>query len=264
MLVSTVTVDQGGKPRTALISRPADVGPTERLPVVFFLHGLGGTSEIMFDEAANGFTPATHRVIAVFPQGVWRSWNAGQCCRPSTTLGIDDVAFLHALVTDMKRRPQVDPTKVFMTGFSNGGMMVYRYLCDHADEVAGAMSVAGINISGCEPNAPVPFLQMSGTKDIVVPYYGDNSALGRLFGPWSIPTAQGSIEAVSDAMGCDPRSTAGPSSTFKQFVVTSREWTSCPSGGRVRFVTYGEQGHWWPSGAPWAAVDDGFRFFGLS
>jgi polyhydroxybutyrate depolymerase len=260
--VARMTLDQGGRQRSAIVSRPVDVAEGTRLPVVFYLHGLGGSSQWMFDEGGNGSAPAVFPSIAVFPDGVWNSWNAGGCCRPSTLLGTDDVAFLHALVSDMKSRPDVDPDRVFMFGVSNGGMMVYRYLCDHADELAGAMSVAGTNLSGCEPNAPIPVVDEHGTRDEVVDYDGNLTPLTFLFGPLDLPSARESIDAVASSMHCG-RSIPGPSSSAYGFDVTSIDWPACDGGARVRFVTYHGMTHWWPVGPPWSTMKDAPEFFGL-
>jgi polyhydroxybutyrate depolymerase len=260
--VADHTIVQGGRTRTAIMSRPTTVDPAARLPVIVYLHGLGGTSIDMFREGGNGTVPAVFPSIAVFPEGEWFSWNAGGCCRPATVLGTDDVAYLQALVTDMKQRPEVDPTRVFMFGVSNGGMMMYRYLCDHADELAGAMSVAGTNVSGCQPNAPIPILQEHGTSDQIVSYEGTTTLVTRLFGSTTLPSAPDAIAGVAGSMKCGP-SVPGPSSQAFGFTVTSVEWSGCAGGAKVRFVTYHGMTHWWPVGPPWSTMLDAPQFFGL-
>ncbi|MFI5044813.1 MAG: alpha/beta hydrolase family esterase, partial [Acidimicrobiales bacterium] len=258
-----MTIHQGGRVRSALVSRPTSIAPGVRLPVVMVVPGLGSSATTAFEEGAAGYMPAQFPSIVVIPETEWYSWNAGGCCRPATILGTDDVAFLDSIVTDMKARPDVDPARVYMWGFSNGGKMVYRYLCDHADRLAGAMSVAGTNLSGCNPDAPIDLLHVHGTKDDVMSYQGENTVLSVLFGSWHIPPAPDAIADVAGSMGCGEPPDPGPSSEAYGFRVTSIEWQGCDDGVRVRFVTYHGMGHWWPVGPPWSTLEDAPRFFGL-
>ena len=71
-----------------------------------------------------------------------------------------------------------DPKRLHMTGFSEGGYMTYRFLCDHADFFASVAPAAG---AGCSfggdagmwgsasvPAREIPVLAMNGTKDALV------------------------------------------------------------------------------------------------
>jgi len=71
----------------------------------------------------------------------------------------------------------VDAKRVHFTGFSQGGDMTWRFLCDHADLIASA-APAGFGQSAQEncfskgkaPSREVPILYMHGTKDALVPF----------------------------------------------------------------------------------------------
>lgn len=88
------------------------------------------------------------------------SWN------PSTD---DDrvFAFLSLATSAWK----IDPKRVHMTGFSQGGMMTFRFLCKHADVFASVAPGAG---TGCTftgadtPSREIPVLYMHGTKDAIL------------------------------------------------------------------------------------------------
>jgi dienelactone hydrolase len=68
-----------------------------------------------------------------------------------------------------------DPKRIHMTGFSQGGMMTFRFLCKHADTFASMAPAAG---TGCTftandtPSQEVPLLYMHGTKDNLVSFQG--------------------------------------------------------------------------------------------
>lgn len=69
----------------------------------------------------------------------------------------------------------IDKKRVHMTGFSQGGMMTFRFLCAHADVFASVAPGAG---TGCtfttndKPSREIPVLYMHGTKDALVSFTG--------------------------------------------------------------------------------------------
>jgi poly(3-hydroxybutyrate) depolymerase len=72
-------------------------------------------------------TAARHNFLAVFPQGDG-SWNAGLCCGAARNSGRDDLAYLAEVIADVKARWH--PTKVYLAGWSNGGMMAERLVVE--------------------------------------------------------------------------------------------------------------------------------------
>lgn len=69
----------------------------------------------------------------------------------------------------------VDRRRVHFTGFSQGGLMTWQFVCDHSDVIASAAPVSAIEL-GCFRNGPgparqVPILFTSGTQDPLVRYY---------------------------------------------------------------------------------------------
>jgi poly(3-hydroxybutyrate) depolymerase len=74
---------------------------------------------------------------------------------------------------------RVDTKRVHMTGFSEGGYMTYRFLCDHADYFASVAPLAGAGCTFGDPDAgmwgssavparQIPVLACNGTKDALV------------------------------------------------------------------------------------------------
>ena len=88
-------------------------------------------------------------------------------------------AFLELAVSTL----HVDRKRVHMTGFSEGGYMTYRFLCDHADFFASVAPAAGAGCSfgGADagmwgsagvPAREIPVLAVNGTKDALVNFDG--------------------------------------------------------------------------------------------
>ncbi len=254
----SVVIQQGPFARRADVFAPARLRAGEQLPLVVVLHGHSSNSDLARGMGGWDVQAAKHRFIALLPNGIGESWNAGNCCRPAMTMGMEDVAYVDAAINVMTARPEVNPAKVFMVGESNGGMMTYRYLCAHADRIVAAASVIGTNVSGCEPSRALPFLHVAGTSDEVVPYGGGSSGPARLLAGGDFPPVRDTIAALAGAQGC-----AAPASTVDGSVETVT-YAPCDNGSRVQFVTITGLTHVWPRGEPYDASNEVIRFFGLA
>ncbi len=258
--VTTVYLKQGDNQRQAEYLLPKDIAAGQRLPVVVLLHGHSGNGGLVTEEGNWEAAVAADHFIVVTPEGIQQSWNAGACCRLASTLGIDDEAFIDAIVNDLRLRPEVDPSRIYMVGESNGGMMTYRYLCDHANKLAGAASVVGTNIDGCEPNAPIPVMHVAGTADQAVPYDGGTTGISRLLASKGFPPVVASVRAVARAEHC----ATTPATSSQGDDVTIDDWTGCADNSKVRLVTVRGMTHEWPRAPLYDGTQQILAFFGLS
>src|SRR5205814_4362028 len=102
-------------------------------------------------------------------------WNDTDACCDFAHTGVDDVAYLDAVIADMRARYRVDDARIFLLGYSNGGFMAHRLLCDRASTFAAAASVAGSawkDPARCRPAAPASLLEVHGDADEMVLYQG--------------------------------------------------------------------------------------------
>ncbi|WP_018503999.1 alpha/beta hydrolase family esterase [Parafrankia discariae] len=160
---------RGGQIRLTL----PDAGTAGPYPLVVALHSLyhDGTEPQRgwgLDELARsaGFA-------VVYPDGLGMSWNAGTCCGPAGAAGSDDVGWLRSLIAHLESSYPIDPRRVSIIGLSNGGMLAYRYACEHGDELAGfAVVAASLQTFNCVPPAPVTTVSIHGGLDGHVPYAG--------------------------------------------------------------------------------------------
>ncbi len=94
--------------------------------------------------------------------------------------GVDDVA-LHQFLLDAMASFAIDEKRVHVTGFSQGGFMTWRFICNHAALIAsaapGAAGVGGaFEGNGCAfagaqmPQAPMAILHLQGRRDALVKY----------------------------------------------------------------------------------------------
>ncbi len=161
----------------------------EDVPLVVVLHGLGDNmnnmSQVGFHQIAD-----TANFIVATPQALpdpdplvgmlGAAWNSGAAMFGITpNAALNDVGFLTALVDTISAQYNIDPNRIYFTGFSMGGYMSNRMACERSDRVAAIASVAGtIGASiTCSPDNPVATLHCHGTADAVVNYANNLSGM---------------------------------------------------------------------------------------
>jgi polyhydroxybutyrate depolymerase len=236
----------GGLERTYRLFVPAKPGPHPALVVVLhggFGNGDGAAEQTGFDDEARA-----HGFLAVYPDGVGRSWNAFTCCGPAQRGGVDDVGFLVRLIGDLRARYGVDPRRVYATGISNGGLMSYALACQASDRIAAIGPVAAtMDFAGCSPHRPVSVLHIHGSADQNIPFQGGPGTKGVTPNDWrSVPST---IERWRRLDRCRP-----PSVRRHGDVTLSR--SECSGGTAVELDEIQGGGHSWPGGERMSLVLD--------
>lgn len=238
-----------GLEREYLAFEPSSLAPSGAIPVVFVFHGGTGTArgaavQTRFDAEAErrGF-------LAVYPQGIRRSWNAGSCCGHASRRGVDDVAFASALLREIGRTHRVDPDRVFATGISNGGMMAARLACDLPGRFAAIAPVAATLATACDRAEPVSVLHIHGSADMNVPIGGGFGA--RALHPVDHLPLEEVLARWRAINGC----TGGPA-VERQGAVTRRTWSCGRGRTEVEAIVIEGGGHSWPGGQRMARILD--------
>ncbi len=228
------TLQVDGVTRTYLSYRPANV--SDPAPLVMMLHGgFGSAAQAESSYGWDAEADAEHFVV-VYPNGDGRAWNVGGgCCGAPGRTNVDDVAFLSAVVHDVEAAMPIDPTRVFATGISNGGMMAYRLACD-TDLFAAIGADSATLLGDCPSPHPLSVLAIHGTADHNIPYDGgEGSGFAKIDGP-SIPDVN---QLWRTADSCGP-----PASTTTGQITTST--ASCSGSRTVELITIDGAGHQWP------------------
>ena len=134
----------------------------EPYPVVYMLHGTGQTAQISVNNTTWNHAAEISEFIAVYPQalpyllsdGTTRTkWHTDEVAQsavdPSELPLANDVVFLRELHNTLGAHLNIDCTRVYATGFSNGGAFVKTKIhVGLADVFAATTSAGGIGLGG--------------------------------------------------------------------------------------------------------------------
>ena len=184
-----------GAPLDTLLRVPAKARG-HRAPLILALHFASGTGSQM--EQATRYTPEAARAgfVVAYPTASQNNfWGIG-----------NDLDKLRQTLDAVERVACIDPSRVYVSGISNGGFMATVLACRMAGRIAAAALFApGVTgIGDCSPSRPVSVLEVHGTADPIVPY-GDIPAF---------------VAAWAGRDGCASRATAQRRSA----VVTIFRW----------------------------------------
>src|ERR1700730_10438961 len=135
----------GGRVRRFALYPPRS-RPSAGTPLVIVLHGNhpDATGLMMrdwttFDEQADAFGFAV-----AYPDGVGGCWADGRGVTTADEAGVDDVAFLRALVGTSAERYGTFADRAVVAGVSNGAVMAHRMAVEASEQVAVFAAVAGV------------------------------------------------------------------------------------------------------------------------
>lgn len=228
--------------------------PDAPAPLVIALHGGGSHARNLMQRSSLSTLASKEGFVVVFPQGVaavgslFRTWNAGVCCGPAVKKNIDDIGFVRSVITQMVTEHDIDPERIYVTGFSNGGLLAYRLACELSDVITAISPVAAVmtNTGTCVPASKVAVIAFHGRKDKRVKYAGDAST-GRIKKTDTmdrdstrrprLSVAQ-SVQFWADLNSCSGKNRT----TFEGFSID--EYAECRAA--VKLFSIDELGHRWP------------------
>ncbi len=163
--------------RSYIIYIPAIYNGIKPVPLVFNFHGY--TMSASQQMTLCDFRPVadTAGFILVHPQGTLFNgnthWNVGGWTNGSTA---DDIGFTNAMIDTIASHYNINLSKVYSTGFSNGGFFSFELACQLGNRIAAIGSVSGSmtpeTYNNCNPKRPVPIIQIHGTTDNTILYNG--------------------------------------------------------------------------------------------
>jgi polyhydroxybutyrate depolymerase len=204
----TVTLPLEGHPRRFIEYVPSNL--VSGSPLVIVLHGAAMNGTLMrrttgyeFDRLADG-----RGFVLLYPDAFAGNWN--DCRIASTTAArrahIDDVGFIRAMIDQEKAKRGIDPAKVFVVGFSNGGHVALDLAALPQSPVAGiavfASSLSTPEDSSCPQTTPTPpAMLVNGTADPIHPFGGGEISIFGLVHRGMVIGAEATARAFAERNG---------------------------------------------------------------
>ncbi len=165
-----------GLERDYILYIPESYTTGSSVPMVLNFHGYKSSAYEQMYYGDFRSIADTAGFLVVHPMGTEDAlgnthWNVGW-----GTSTVDDVGFTEALIDSLSADYSIDNERVYSTGMSNGGFMSYLLACELSNRIAAMASVTGSmnkdQPNSCFPQHPIPVMEIHGTADFVVPYYG--------------------------------------------------------------------------------------------
>ena len=240
----------GGRARGFTIRLPRSANG--EVPLVLVLHGNHPDARgwIMrdwttFDKQADawGFAVA-------YPDGYGGCWADGRGVTTADEAGVDDVAFLRAIVDWSAQRHGTLPDRIVVAGISNGAFMAHRLGLEASGQVAVLAAVAGglpASLRDVRPAHAVSAMLIHGTDDTIAPIGGGYS---RHRGPnGELRGRTLSLDETAEYWRTADRCAPGPGETHTTEFSSRNTSDSGVGGTRVVSWTVSGGGHTWP-GSP--------------
>ena len=135
MCADEITVD--GTKRNYILYVPSNLG--EDRPLLISCHGMNQDAAYQRNMLQIESVADTAKFVTVFPNGIDKSWDIS---------GDRDLRFMQALIDEMVKKYAIDPDRVYLSGFSMGGMFTYHAMNRMADKIAAFAPISGYPMWG--------------------------------------------------------------------------------------------------------------------
>ena len=242
-------------PRSYRYYVPSTYDEAEAIPLVLVLHGRPDNG--LGIAYITDMNPVAEResFVALYPDGIDFGWNyfyRYNVANVDETGAVNDTQFFRDLIADVSQDVNIDPNRVYVTGFSNGGFMTQLLACEAQDLFAAFAPVGSTLFPGLpgicrvEGAEPVPILFMHGTDDVSIPWTGSRQQGLDAYISFPVPQTLGFWATHN---GCDLEAeweelpTLGDSPGTK---VIRNDFPNCAPGSELTLYIIDGGGHNWP------------------
>lgn len=214
-------IQVGNTTRNLIVYAPKNL-PLNR-PLIISMHGFG--QDAPYQQAQAKWEPIadTAKFVVVYPNATEKRWDIS---------GTSDIDFILAIIDNMYSRYGIDRSRVYLSGFSMGGMMSYYAITKIGDKIAAIAPISGYIMSGPNTNStrPMPIIHIHGTSDDVVAFAG----------------VEACINAWIKRNGCP--ATAKITQPYPQdkphSIATKSYWGPGDNGTEIVLLALKDKGHW--------------------
>jgi polyhydroxybutyrate depolymerase len=165
-------LDVDGAQREALVFAPKEQPKSGGSPLVFVFHGHGGSSQSIarsmhlqdiWPEAIVVYPQGLNTPTRVDPEGKKPGWQ-----RSAGDQKDRDLKFVDAMLASIRKNHAVDDKRIYVTGFSNGGVFTYVLWAERPNVFAAVAPCAGLPMPGGHVKVPKPAFIVAGEADPLV------------------------------------------------------------------------------------------------
>ena len=219
---STLNINVNGTSRNMIVYTPSNLG--QNRPLMITMHGMNQDANYHITNSQWEQVADTAKFLVVYPNGLSNRWDIS---------GTTDTDYILAIINEMSTRYGIDTDRVYLSGFSMGGMMTYWAATQIAEHIAAYAPVGGYLMGGPNTNSsrPIPLIHTHGTTDDVVSYNGVSTSINA----WVTRN-----QCITPGQVTSPYPPSNPNST------ASRTYYAKGEGGvEVVLMTLDGKGHWW-------------------
>lgn len=222
-----------GAVRRYLLHVPSAYDRSRPAPLVISLHGANGWPAQQMGLSGWNRVADENGFLVLYPsaRGFPRVWRRA------------DVRMIEQVIDTLAARYNIDVSRIYVDGFSQGASMAFVLSCALPSRFAAVGLVAAAHewpASACDREHPIPMISFHGTADPIGAYHGGKNPIG----PGTFPSIAAWTVDWARRNGC----AVTPSDSQVSAHVGRREYASC--AGRSSVILYSVQGggHQWPGG----------------
>ena len=213
------TITSEGQKREYLQYAPSDLG--SKRPLIISCHGMNQSAKYQWDALKDAKTLADkEKFVIVLPEGIKNGWDIS---------GDRDINLIKDLIAQMKKDFDIDEKRVYLSGFSMGGMLTYHAMNKIPDVIAAFAPISGYPMWGFTYTGKraIPVIHHHGTGDDVCVY----------------SNVQRNIDELVKKNKCS--STPTITQNYGGYShITRKEWGGGTDGVKVVLMELANKGHW--------------------
>ena len=213
------TITSEGQKREYLQYAPSDLG--SKRPLIISCHGMNQSAQYQWDALKDAKTLADkEKFVIVLPEGINNGWDIS---------GDRDINLIKDLIAQMKKDFDIDENRVYLSGFSMGGMLTYHAMNKIPDVIAAFAPISGYPMWGFTYTGKraIPVIHHHGTGDEVCVY----------------SNVQRNIDELVKKNKCS--STPTITQNYGGYShITRKEWGGGTDGVKVVLMELANKGHW--------------------
>ena len=213
------TITSEGQKREYLQYAPSGLG--SKRPLIISCHGMNQSAQYQWDMLKDAKTLADkEKFVIVLPEGINSGWDIS---------GDRDINLIKDLIAQMKKDFDIDEKRVYLSGFSMGGMLTYHAMNKIPDVIAAFAPISGYPMWGFTYTGKraIPVIHHHGTGDEVCVY----------------SNVQRNIDELVKKNKCS--STPTITQNYGGYShITRKEWGGGTDGVKVVLMELANKGHW--------------------